>query len=86
VNIISIFHEKLKLIIDILIIYKMQGLLRSFIIGSSAFIFVPFYFAVAKNPENNINLNTYAVIAALYFGFMNTLATFIGHKYNLSLF
>ena len=64
----------------------MNNLLKSFVIGSSAAIFVPFYIYVSIIPESKINLKTYAIKAALYFGIMNMLATFLGKKYNLSLF
>ncbi len=63
----------------------MSQLLKSFIIGASPFIFVPFYIGVTNIPENIINLKTYPVKASLYFGFMNMLSAYYGMKVGLSL-
>jgi hypothetical protein len=63
----------------------MKDYLISFLIGSSPFIFIPFYIAVANIPESKIDLKTYGIKVALYFGLMNVLATYIGKKYNISL-
>lgn len=63
----------------------MSDLIKSFVIGSSALIFVPFYIGVSLIPQNEIDLQTYAIKVALYFGTMNALATYVGKKYDLSL-
>lgn len=63
----------------------MADLLKSFVIGSSAFVFLPFYFAVKSIPESKINLLNYTIRASLYFGIMNMIATIIGKQFGLTL-
>ena len=62
-----------------------SSVLKSFILGSSAVVFVPFYIAVLSIPESKINLKTYAILAALYFGTMNALAAILRAAFGLSL-
>ena len=63
----------------------MNQYLKSFLIGSSPFLFIPFYAAVTLIPESNINLQIYPLEASLYFGCMNMLSVYLGEKYNLNL-
>ncbi len=63
-----------------------KDIIKSFVIGSSAVIFVPFYIAVTNTPESRIDLKIYAVTASIYFGTMNVLATIIGKVFDLTLF
>jgi len=62
-----------------------QDLLKSFIIGASPFVFIPFYFGAISIPESLVDFKTYAMKASVYFGLMNMLATYYGKKFNLSL-
>lgn len=64
----------------------MSDFLKSFVIGASPFVFIPFYIAVKNMPELDINLQLYPLEVSLYFGIMNVLATYFGKKYNLLLF
>ena len=65
----------------------MANYLKSFIIGSSFPVFSPFFYNVSKLPSNlkNYSYVTYTFIAPLYLGLINSLATLIGQKWNLSL-
>lgn len=62
-----------------------KNLLKSFIIGASPFVFIPFYLGLNLIPEKNIDMKTYAILTSLYFGILNMLATYIGEKYHLTL-
>nr|QBK87544.1 MAG: hypothetical protein LCMAC201_04550 [Marseillevirus LCMAC201] len=60
--------------------------IKSFVIGSSVLIVLPFYIAVMIIPERTFSLETYPIKVALYFGFMNILALLLGKLFNISLF
>lgn len=59
---------------------------RSFIIGSSAPIFIPFHVAVQNIPEKNFSAENYPVVASLYFGIMNAISKALGQIFSLTLF
>lgn len=61
--------------------------IRSFIIGSSAFVVFPFYYIVGTIPQNqrNYSYRNYTFIAPLFLGTMNSLSLFMGNHYNLTL-
>lgn len=63
-----------------------MDLVKSFVIGSSAPIFVPFSAGVEIMDDKNFSSKGYPIVASLYFGFMNTLATIIGKVWNISIF
>ena len=60
--------------------------LKSFIIASSFPIFFTFFLKVASIDDSikNYSYETYTIIAPLYFGIMNVLATILQNKTNLS--
>ncbi len=65
-----------------------KNYLRSFIIGSSWPIFIPFFYGVANlySPKIfNYSYQDYTFIAPVYLGLMNVIATFIGLQFKLSL-
>lgn len=65
----------------------MANYLKSFVIGSSFPVFAPFFYSVSQLPSNvkNYSYASYTLIAPLYLGIINILATLIGQKWNLSL-
>jgi len=70
-------------------IYSMStSLLKSFIIGSSVFIYLPFLYRVSNIPNNikNYSYITYSFIAPIFFGSMSTIATILQHNFSISLF
>lgn len=62
-----------------------HSLLKSFVIGSSALIFAPFAMFVLLVNKKGINHKIYPIEAAIYFGTMNMLATFLRIKFGFSL-
>lgn len=65
----------------------MSNYLQSFIIGSSFPVLLFFFTAVARIPSSlkNYTYEDYTLLAPLYLGMMNMLATYLGETYNLSL-
>ena len=59
--------------------------LKSFIIGSSAPIFIPFTIAVQNIPERKFEVNNYPIYASLYFGTANALSLGMGKMLGLTL-
>ena len=55
-----------------------MDLVKSFVIGSSAFTFVPFYLVAKGISERKYPIQDYAVKASLYFGTMNALSLVVG--------
>lgn len=66
----------------------MESLVKSFVIGSSAFITIPYLVHASKLSKNvwNFNFKEYSVVMPLYFGFMTILANIIRKEFNISLF
>lgn len=65
----------------------MDNILKSFIIGSSFPVILPFFYVVSNIPTHlrNYSYFTYTWVAPLYLGIINVLATLIGQKWGLSL-
>lgn len=63
-------------------------LIVAFAIGSSILVILPFLLGVYLIPDirSQINLTTYPLIAATYFGVMNVLSLLLGEIFDLSLF
>lgn len=55
-----------------------ENILKSFFIGASPIVTIPFYMGVNAIPENTIDFTTYPIKASLYFGTLNALATASG--------
>jgi len=60
--------------------------LRAFVIGSSCFIFLPFFYAVSrfKSEKFNFDYTAYTLIAPIALGIMNMMSLFIAKKFYLS--
>lgn len=60
--------------------------LRAFVIGSSFFVFAPFFFAVSRFDKKKINYDyvSYTFLAPIGLGFMNVISLLIANKFNLS--
>jgi hypothetical protein len=60
--------------------------LRAFVIGTSALIVFPHYFAVATADPSNLNYTyeQYTFIAPLYYGLMNVLSLYLALLFSLS--
>lgn len=57
--------------------------LKSFIVGSSAPVFFPFFYGVAELlPEKKFDYVGYSFKAPLYFGLANALSLFLQRKFN----
>lgn len=65
----------------------MKEYIKSFVIGSSAPVFLPFFAGVKAIPrtQRNYSYDPYTFKAPLYFGVMNVISRFLGEKFNLSL-
>lgn len=48
--------------------------LRAFVVGSTPFLTVPFFLAVAATPERTFALDVYALRVPMFFGIMNVLS------------
>lgn len=59
--------------------------LKSFIIGSSLIIVLPFYLSVQNIKLKNYSYQNYILIAPFYFAVMNVLSLFLSINYNWSL-
>ena len=59
---------------------------KSFVIGSSAPVFIPFMAAVKAIPERKFDDCDYPALASMYFGGMNTMSWMIGKSFELTLF
>lgn len=61
--------------------------ITSFVIGSSVPVFLPFFYAVGQYPDHikRYSYKKYSILAPLYFGCMNVIATLIGQLFNLTL-
>lgn len=64
----------------------MSNYLQSFIVGSSFPVLFPFFAAVARLPSSikNYTYEDYTLLAPLYLGLMNVLATYLGERFDLS--
>lgn len=64
-----------------------DGYIKSFVIGSSIFVFMHFYLSVQKGDPKKMNytFEQYSIVAPLYLGFMNMASLFLGKTYELSL-
>jgi hypothetical protein len=59
--------------------------LKSFVIGSSWFVFILFFLSVMKIKNKNYSYELYTIIAPFYLGLMNMLSLYLANKYKLSL-
>jgi len=62
----------------------MDASLKSFAIGSSGPVFLPFFYGVTQLPEKKFSLKSYMFRAPLYFGVANILRIYLKHKFKLS--
>lgn len=64
-----------------------SNLLKSFIVGSSIPISLPFLYRVSKIPDvdKNYSYETYSFVAPVFFGGMSVFATILNHTCNISL-
>ena len=60
--------------------------LRAFVLGTSALVVFPHYFAVANADVSKLNYTyeTYTFIAPLYYGLMNVLSLYLALSFSLS--
>jgi len=60
--------------------------LRAFVIGSSCFVFLPYFFVVSRFDPKKINYHyiSYTFFAPIALGLMNVVSLFIAKLYNLS--
>lgn len=60
--------------------------LRAFVIGSSFFVFAPFFFAVSRFDKKKVNFDyvTYTFLGPIGLGIMNVISLIIANKINLS--
>lgn len=60
--------------------------LRAFVIGSSFFVFAPFFFAVSRFDKKKINFDyvTYTFLGPIGLGIMNVISLLIANQFNLS--
>jgi len=60
--------------------------LRAFVIGSSCFVFLPFFFAVSrfKKERFNYDYTTYTFLAPVSLGLMNVISLLIAEQFHLS--
>lgn len=63
-------------------------ILKSFIIGSSAPVFLPILYRVAHISDDckNYPYKPYSWIAPIYFGITSSIAAILRHRYNIPLF
>ena len=59
--------------------------LSAFIIGSSWFVTLPFFFSVANISKRNYSFETYIMVAPLFLGFISMLGLAIHYQFGLSL-
>ncbi len=57
----------------------MTDYIKSFILGSSLPVILPFHYAVQQIPETTFDKETYPIKASLYFGSVNVLSKLIGN-------
>ena len=63
-----------------------MSLLKSFLVGSSYPVFLPFFYVVYNYlPKKNYTYYSYTLKSPLWFGLFNCLSLIIANKYNLSL-
>lgn len=62
-----------------------MDLLKSFVIGSSLPVILPFDYVVYNIQDLQINKETYPIKVATYFGSMNALSKIIGDYFNWNL-
>jgi len=58
--------------------------LKSFVLGSSGPVFLPFFYGVTQLPEKKFEFESYMFRAPLYFGVTNVLRLLLKHQFNLS--
>jgi hypothetical protein len=63
-----------------------NGYLRAFVIGSSVFVFLPFFLAVSQFKKTYFNFDYvyYSFLAPIALGFMNVFSLFIADTFQLS--
>ena len=64
----------------------MNEYIRSFVIGSSLPVFIPFFLKVANinDKYKNYSYESYSIIAPLYFGILNIISLLISKNFNLT--
>lgn len=60
--------------------------LRAFVIGSSCFVFLPYFYIVSNFDTNQFNFDykTYTYLAPVALGIMNLISFILSKKYNIS--
>lgn len=60
--------------------------LRAFVIGSSFFVFFPFFFLVSRMDPKKVNFDyvSYTLVGPIGLGFMNMISLFIANWFHLS--
>ena len=60
--------------------------LRAFVIGSSCFVFLPYFFCVSrfKKEDFNFSYKPYTFLAPISLGLINVLSLFLAKQFNLS--
>ena len=59
--------------------------LKQFVVGSSALVFLPFYYAVQNNqPKKTYTYYKYTLIAPIWFGLWNIISLMLADYFNLS--
>ena len=58
---------------------------KSFLIGASPLVTLPFYGAVSQIPERNFTLGYYCPAVPLYFGSLNVVSSLVGNYFGWSL-
>ncbi len=60
--------------------------LKQFVVGSSAIVFFPFYYAVHNNrPQKNYTYYKYTFLAPIWFGVWNIISLILADYFSLSL-
>jgi len=60
--------------------------LKQFVIGSSAFVFLPFLYTVAFNtPKKNYSYENYSLLAPIWFGLWNVISLIIAEHFGLTM-
>lgn len=58
--------------------------LKSFVVGSSGPVVLPFFYGVTQLPERKFKLSSYMLTAPLFFGIANVLRVLLKKKLNLT--
>ena len=62
----------------------MTQYIRSFIIGSSIPVVLPYFLSVQRLKYKNYSYENYTLVAPMYFGTMNMISLYLQKRYNLT--